>query len=341
MDVGIVGLPGSGRTTVFRALLAHRATSASAHGPAVGVIRVADPRLWTLAERFKPKKTTPIELFLHDCCPSLESSFPTLELEALKRMDTLLLVVPNFAGESGEACVAAFDRLIAELILADLAAVEARLSRAAKEPLAATPRSALEKAAAALEAETPARAADLAESERKALRGYALITDRPLIALQNVGEECAGEPPHPALAARAKDRGMPLVALAARLEGEMAELSENERPGFLAEFGIAEAAGGAVTREILAAADIIPFFTVSEDECRAWPVPRGSTAREAAGRIHSDLERGFIRAEVIPYDAFEPLKDGLAEAKRRGLLRVEGKDYVVADGDIVHVRFNV
>jgi ribosome-binding ATPase YchF (GTP1/OBG family) len=121
----------------------------------------------------------------------------------------------------------------------------------------------------------------------------------------------------------------------------MAELPTEEREAFLAEYGVAEPAGAAVTRAILEQADIIPFFTVGEDECRAWAISRGTVARAAAGKVHSDLERGFIRAEVIGYEELAPLAGGLAEAKKLGKLRLEGKDYVVQDGDIVHVRFNV
>jgi hypothetical protein len=344
VEVGIVGRPGSGRTTVFRALLAHRAPQEAggrASAPAVGAIHVQDPRLDRLCERWKPRKRTPIEIRVHDLCPSLEPEFPQSELEAMKRMDELLLVVPAFATRDGAAAVKELDRLLEELCFVDLAAIEKRLSSAAREKLADVAREGLRRGQAALESGRPLSSAEIPELERAALRGYALLTDRPLLAVLNVGEVDAGKPPPPELAGRAAELGLPLLPLCAALEAEMATLPEDERAAFLAEYGVAEPAGAAVTRSVLARLDVIPFFTVGEDECRAWPIARGTVARRAAGRVHTDIERGFIRAEVIGYDELESLGGSLAEAKKRGLLRLEGKDYVVQDGEIVHFRFNV
>ena len=344
MDVGITGAPDSGRTTVFRALLAHRAPAragARVAGNAIGVIRVQDPRLERLAEKFKPEKTTPIEIRLHDLCTSRERSFPTSEIEAMKRMDVLLLVLEGFANPSPEASIQHFREILGELVLEDLASIERRLERAAKEPLAAGEREALEAARDTLEAERPVRSADLAAPARSALRGYALLTDRPLIAVLNTSETQASDPVPPELERQASECGIPVLPICAALEAEMAELEPDEQPALLAEFGIRAPAGGELTRAVLAINDIVPFFTVGEDECRAWGIPRGTTARNAAGRIHSDIERGFIRAEVIPFDDLLPLGGGLTEARKLGLLRLEGKEYPVEDGDIVHFRFNV
>jgi ribosome-binding ATPase YchF (GTP1/OBG family) len=344
MDVGIVGLAGSGRTTVFRALLAHRAPkeAGTRHaGVGIGSIHVQDPRLEELAARFRPKKMTPIEIRVHDLCPSLEPSFHTHEIEAMKRMDLLLAVIPAFANPSESALETALEKLLAELCLEDLAAVERRLKRAAPEKIAEIEREALELAQAALDQERPLWAAALGDPQRQALRGYAFVTDRPLIALINAAEDAVGSQPPGALARRAADCGIPLLTLCATLEAELAELPSEEREAFLAEYGIAAPAGAAVTRAILDAADLIPFFTINDDECRAWPVARGTRARDAAGKVHSDIERGFIRAEVIAFEELEPLAGGLAEARKLGKLRLEGKDYIVKDGDIVYFRFNV
>ncbi len=343
MDVGIVGGPGSGRTTVFRALLAHRAPQ-EAGGRAsagVGAIHVQDPRLDRLCERWKPRKRTPIEIRVHDLCPSLEPQFPQSELEAMKRMDELLLIVPAFAESAPAASVKQLDRLLEELCFVDLATIEKRLQSAGREKLADVVRGALERAQAALESGRPLSSAELPEQERAALRGYALLTDRPLLVVRNVGEADAGAPPPAELSRRAEELGLPLLPLCAALEAEMATLPEDERVAFLAEYGISEAAGAAATRSVLARLDVIPFFTVGEDECRAWPIARGTSARRAAGRVHTDIERGFIRAEVIGYDELEGLGGSMAEAKKRGVLRLEGKDYLVQDGEIVHFRFNV
>jgi ribosome-binding ATPase YchF (GTP1/OBG family) len=342
VEVGIVGKPGAGRTTVFRALLAHRAPRAEgSRGGEVGAIHVQDPRLERLSERFRPEKTTPIEILVHDVCASLEPAFPTAELETMKRMDVLLLVVPAFADPSPAASAAAFEELLAELCLEDMALVERQLKTAARDRLAEPVRQALAAAESALEATRPVAALDAPPPVRDALRAYNLITDRPLLVLRNVGEAQAADPVPDALVQAAAARGMPALALCAALEAEMAGLPPAERAEFLAAYGVAESAGAAVTRAVLAAGDVIPFFTVGEDECRAWPVRRGTGARRAAGRIHSDIERGFIRAEVVPASVLDGLPGGLVEARKLGLLRLEGKDYVVQDGDVIHFRFNV
>jgi ribosome-binding ATPase YchF (GTP1/OBG family) len=344
MDVGIVGAPGSGRTTMFDALLAHRAPgdSGERHSRAnIGVIQVQDPRLDRLAERFKPRKVTPIEIRVHDLCTSLEPTFPRSELEGMKRMDVLLLVLPAFAGEPGEASARELDRLVGELGLEDLDFVEKRLRFASRDKLPEVEVTALERARETLEAEAPVGSAELSDAQRDALRGFALLTDRAFTAVLNVAEDAAGAPPPPELAKRATELGMPLLCLASGLEAEMAELPPDERMAFLSEFGAEEPAGALVTRVLLEQMNVIPFFTVGEDECRAWPIERGTSARRAAGRVHSDIERGFIRAEVIAWDELDALPGGLVEAKKRGVLRVEGKDYVVGDGEVVHFRFNV
>ena len=344
MDVGIVGRPGSGRTTVFRALLAQRAPRAAGEkggSASVGTIKVADPRLTRLVELFQPRKVTPIEIRVIDLCPSLEPSFPAAEREAMKRVDALVLVVPGFLDASPEQARRSFEDLLEELCLEDLAAVEKRVSRASREPLDDTSRAALQRAAHTLESSKPLFAEQIPEPERRVLRGYSLITDRPLVCVYNAGEEQAGASVPAALQERASQSDVPSLALCGSLEAEMADLPEAERTSFLREYGVERPAGEALTRALLERADLIPFFTVGEDECRAWAIPRGTVARGAAGKIHSDIERGFIRAEVIGYSELESLKGDMVAAKRAGKLRLEGKDYTVQDGDIVHFRFNV
>lgn len=308
---------------------------------AVGAIHVPDRRLDILTRRFRPQKKTPIEIRVHDLCPSLEPSFPTAEIEAMKRMDVLLCVLPGFTDASEQALIGELNSLLGELCLQDLLAVERRLERARKEKLEDIERGALEVAREALNAEGPVRLAPLSDVQRQALRGYALITERPMIALVNLAEDAVGTPAPAGLRERAEACGMSVQTLCATLEAEMAELPADERAAFLAEYGVSESTGSAVTRSVLECGDIIPFFTVGEDECRAWPIARGTSAREAAGKIHSDIARGFIRAEVVAFDDLEPLQGGLTEARKLGKLRLEGKDYVIRDGEIVHFRFNV
>lgn len=327
---------------MFRALLAHRAPRGGERHPgSLGVIQVQDLRLEQLAARFGRDKATPVEIRLHDLCTSLESSFPTPELEGMKRMDLLLGVLPAYADPSPAASVAALERLLAELALEDLAAVERRLARHPREKLEAIEKQALEIAAAALEAECPVRLAKLSDPQRSALRGYALITERPLIALRNLGESNLGAAIPAELVARAAELGAIVLSLCAPLEAELAELAPEERADFLAEYGVREPAGAAVTRAILEQSEIVSFFTVSEEECRAWPIARGTPAQQAAGKVHSDMERGFIRAEVIGFEELMDLEGLWNEARKRGILRVEGKDYEIRDGEVVHFRFNV
>jgi ribosome-binding ATPase YchF (GTP1/OBG family) len=342
MDVGIVGLPGSGRTTVFRALLGLRAPKEKAgRQGTIGQIQVHDPRLDRLAERFQPKKVTPIEIRIHDLCTSLENAFPTAEVEAMKRMDALLLVVPAFLDPAPEAAERELGQLTTDLCLEDLAAVERRLDRAKKEKIADIARAALEQAREILEAERPVFGAEISGGEREELRSYALVTDRPWIAVLNVGETGAGDPPPPQVQALGEQVKCPVLALCASLEAEMVELAPEDRVQFLEEYGIAQPAAAAVARAILDCADQIPFFTYVEDECRAWSVARGTPAQKAAGRIHSDMERGFIRAEVISFEEWAAGSGDLAEARKQGKLRLHGKDYIIEDGDIVTFRFNV
>jgi ribosome-binding ATPase YchF (GTP1/OBG family) len=342
MDVGIVGFPGSGRTTVFQALLTHRAPKETRQRTgAIGTIRVADSRLDCLAERFRPSKVTPIEVRIHDLCTSLERSFPTAEVEAMKRMDGLLLVIPAFTDPSPETSSRELQRLTTELCLEDLTAVERRLERAKKEKIADMDKEALQSARAVLEDEQPLYTAELSPPQREALRAYSLVTDRPWLAVRNAPEAEAAAAAPDALVRSGKGMGCPVLSLCAALEAETAELPAEEQGAFLAEYGVEEPAAAAVTRAFLTHLDRIPFFTIVEDECRAWSIPRGTPAHSAAGRIHSDMERGFIRAEVISFEELEALSGSLSEARKLGKLRLEGKDYIVQDGDVVHFRFNV
>jgi ribosome-binding ATPase len=344
MDVGVVGRPGSGRTTVFRALLAQRAPRASGEkggSASVGTIQIADPRLTRLAELFKPRKVTPIEIRVHDLCPSLEPSFPAAEREAMKRVDALVLVAPGFLDPSPESARRAFEDLVDEFCLEDLAAVEKRLSRASREPLDEQTRTTLERAARELEASRPVFCTTFSEPEQRVLRNYSLITSRPFVCAYNVAEDQAGTGVPDALQKRTSSIDVPALALSGSLEAEMADLPESERLSFLREYGVSRPAGEALARTLVERADLIPFYTVGEDECRAWSITRGTLAKGAAGKIHSDIERGFIRAEVIGYTELEGLKGDLVAARKAGKLRLEGKDYAVQDGDIVHFRFNV
>lgn len=343
MDVGIVGPPRSGRTTVFRALLAQRTPQAtgSRGSPSVGTIHVRDPRLDRLAALASRERVVPVEIRIHDLSSSLEEGFSTAEVEQMKRMDVLLLVIPAFVDPEPSASLAALERLVSDLCLLDLSAIEERLDRGRREKMSDAASQALEHARSVLEEGRPLFVAELLPTDREELRSYALVTQRPWVVVRNVAEPQAADPLPVELAARAAELGCTAVSLCAALEAETAALGPEERAELLRAYGIADPAGPSVTRAVLDGADRISFFTIGDDECRAWAIPRGTTARSAAGKVHTDMERGFIRAEVLAFEEFEKLRGRLAEARKTGRLRLEGKDYVVRDGDVVRFRFNV
>jgi len=360
MDLGIVGLPLCGKTTVFNALT-HGHAEAGGHRAGVethiGVVKVPDERLSKLAAQFQSKKVTQAELRYLDL-PAMGATFgrggPSSQvLSALSASDGLLHVVRTFQREDAPHPQGSIDphRDIAamdvELVLADLAVVEKRLERLAPVVRAAKPgeREAgeremelLRRVKAALESETALRAQNLAPEEEKALRDYALLTLKPILLIVNVGEEDASriadiEREFAAL-------GTPVVALCGQLEMELAQLSEEEAWEFRQDMGLTDSGVRRVLQQTFDLMGLITFYTVVGDECRAWTVPRATPAQQAAGKIHSDMERGFIRVEVIGWQ--ELLACGsLAEARKRGILRTEGKGYPVQDGDVLHILFSV
>jgi hypothetical protein len=227
-----------------------------------------------------------------------------------------------------------------ELILADLAVLERRLERLRKEKGKEQEAALIERCRAALDAETPLRRVDLSEAEERALSGFGLLSRVPLLALLNVGEDALAGGLPPQIAEQLGREGIPGLALCAQIEMEIAALDAEDRAPFLADLGLAESARERFIQAAYRLLDLISFLTTGEDEVRAWPIRKGTPAVRAAGKIHSDIERGFIRAEVVAYDDF--IQHG-SEAKCReaGKLRLEGKEYVVRDGDIIHFRFNV
>ena len=228
----------------------------------------------------------------------------------------------------------------AECILADLGVVERRLDRARKERADIREIDAFELMAAALQEEKALRLIPANELHREFMKGYGLLTDLPLMVAINRDEERASEPMEPTLAEEVGAAGGAGLVLSAALEAEIASLEPEDQEAFLEAMGLSEPSLARFIRTAFGLIDLMSFFTVGKDEVRAWTIRRGTSARAAAGRIHSDLERGFIRAEVIPYEVFS--RYGSEQAvKEAGQMRVEGQDYVVCDGDILHVLFNV
>ena len=346
MKFGVTGFAGSGKTTLFNAMTGLDAPVGMGGTIRVGTVRVPDPRLDFLSGLYSPRKTTHATITLRDVPGEHGAGRRVLSartLQAIRDRDALCLVIRDFANPALEEDADPLGELRSfheECVLADLGVAERRLDRARKERADVREIDAFATAVGALEAGSALRQLSTDELHRGFLRGYGMLTDLPLLVAVNVAEERAGESPPPDLVAEVVAIGGSAMVLSASVEAEIALLAPEDQAEFLADMGVGEPTLARFIRCAYELADLISFFTVSEDEVRAWPIPRGTVARVAAGHIHSDLERGFIRAEVIPYGVLAECGSEKV-AKERGAMRVEGKGYAVVDGDIVHVRFNV
>jgi len=264
-------------------------------------------------------------------------------LQPIREQDALCLVLRDFTNptiEDDANPLRDLDAFHLECVFADLEIVERRLRRAQKEHVAPREVAQFELMKNALEDGRPLRSIPTKELDRGALKGYGFLSDQPLLVAVNRDEERAGAPLPDDVAARIAALNARGLVLSASVEAEIASIDAAEQAAFLEDLGLHESALARFIRAAYGLLDLISFFTVGADEVRAWPIRRGTLARQAAGRIHSDLERGFIRAEVIPYETFMRLGSEQA-VKDAGLLQIEGKDHAVADGDIMHIRFNV
>ena len=359
LRIAMIGLPQVGKTTLFH-ILTH--AHGSGHGAAasktethVGVVAVPDARLDRLSEMYHPKKT------VHASIEYLDAPGSVIELlrsgsrasASIKEVDALAHVVRAFQDDAvppagGEVNPRHdLDTTDLELVLSDLAVVEKRLERLSKDvkkqksPVLEKEYQVVERCKQALEKQTPLREVEFSEEERRVIRGFTFLSLKPMVYVLNLDERNAAR----AGAAEQFAAGMGLAqrprtavtAVCGKIEAEMAELSDAEAAEFLESYGLKESAVSRFIRTSYRLLDLISFFTVGEDECRAWTVHAGSTALEAAGEIHSDIQKGFIRAEVVAYDDLVAA-GGLAEARARGELKLEGKEYVVRDGEVVHFR---
>jgi GTP-binding protein YchF len=343
MKIGIVGFAGSGKTTLFNALTGQDAPTGFGGGKVnLGVIKVPDRRVDRLAELDDPRKITYPEITFADVPGGRgASSLDSQTLGRIREMDTLVQVLRGFEGGLGEpAPVAELTSFAAELMLADMQVVERRIERLAKDRSDPRQLALLERCLVQLEAERPLRELELGPEERASLSGFTFLSLKPLMVVLSRPEEDAAAPTDPALTALAAERGHELLALCGAIEAEIAGLDPADQAEFLADLGLEEPAADRFVRAAFSLLDLIAFLTHGPDECRAWPLRRGSTALDAAGVVHSDIARGFIRAEVIRFEDFDELGSEAA-CRDAGKLRVEGRDYVVDDGDICHFRFNV
>ena len=366
MQIAIVGLAASGKTTVFNTLTRGHAETGG-YGALtlnVGVVKVPDARLDRLAHIFKPKKVVHADVTYVDLPappPSSEGHVGTEELPAehlarLRESDALLHVVRAFDDPSVPHPDGAVDpardleRLDLEFILADLSMVDRRLERLATSGRHGTPAEResnereeviLRRLKTELEAGRPIRDAGMSDDEAKAVRGFRFLTEKPVLVLLNVGEgqlAAAGELGGRIGAGYDHQHAM-VDHLSAKIEMELGELEPDDAAAFMAELGIAESGLERVIRLSYRLLGLISFLTAGPDEVRAWPIPDGSTAVDAAGAIHTDLANGFIRAETVSYEDLVSL-GSTAEARKAGRLRSEGKTYRVADGDVIEILFS-
>lgn len=356
MRLGIIGLPQTGKTTLFNALTRGSQPTGAASGKIemhTAVVDVPDPRVDRLADMFNPKKTIYAKVTYVDIAgldgSAGKNGISGALLNQLTQMDGFIHVVRAFADDNVPHVRETIDPLRdiqamdTELVLNDLIAVERKLERLAEEKKKGVGRDKtvvgreivlFERLHEALAAETPLRDLEVSAEENKMLSGFGLLSQKPMLIVLNLSENQA----EPAITYAHKSTNM--VSLQGKLEADIAQLPPEEAQIFLDEYKITEPS---LNRMIRLSYDLLgqqSFFTAGADECRAWTVHRGATAPEAAGEIHTDLQKGFIRAEVISYDDLMAL-GGLTEAKAKGKLRLEGKEYIVQDGDVLNIRFNV
>lgn len=352
MELGIVGFPQSGKTAVFNALTRGKGETASySSAPNIGVVKVPDPRLENLASILKPKRVVPAEVQYIDM--GMPAGLGKGEgiggqfLARLSQSDALIHVVRAFDGSQPEKDVADMDM---ELILSDMAIVERRKERLKKllkggkgveREANLRELSLFEKLGNSLEKSLPIREQDLSSVELQTIKNYQFLTAKPLLLLFNIGEEDLSR------AAKLQEEFSQnhhrphsgIAVLCGKLESELCQLDESEAADFRRALGSTESGLEQAIKLSYDLLELITFFTIASEEVKSWPICRGTTIREAAGKIHTDMERGFIRAEVISHD--DLVRCGsLAEARSRGFLRLEGKNYLVQEGDVITILFS-
>ncbi len=361
MEIGIIGLPLSGKSTIFSTLLKHKdlENSESRHSAERGIVKVPDARLNHLTAIFKPKKEihTTIEYLKvpgFDGDAKQGQGLPSKFLTNLKNVDALLIVVRNFENEfyphpfNKIDPAADIEYINSEFLLSDLLLVESRYEKLDK--LIKKTQDEKDKRELALivrlkkqlDNEKPLRELEFSENELLLLRAYQFITTKPILYVVNISEDqtAAAEEIELGLQQYVTEN-CSITTLSAVIEKEISELEEEDAREFMEDLNIQEPALNKLIRSSYELLGLISFFTVGDDECRSWTIRRGTKAKKAAGVIHSDLEKGFIRAETVHYDTLIEQGGSLAACKEKGLLHQEGKDYIVQDGDILNILFNI
>ncbi|MGE5577149.1 MAG: redox-regulated ATPase YchF [Syntrophothermus sp.] len=362
MKIGIVGLPMVGKTTLFNLLTnARTVTSNFFSGKTdanVGVARVPDNRIDWLSKLYKPRKTIHAQIEFTDV-PGLVRGASQGEgvgnqfLTAIRTVDALVHVVRAFANkevphvEGSIDPVRDIETVNMELLFADLEVIEKRIERLEGAKKRTKENEAelvlMRRLREALESETSLHSLELADQERALIRSFTFLTEKPVILVVNVDETQFKSGEYPGKAAVdqwAKHNHVPVLEVCGQIEVEISRLELADRTVFMEDLGLKETGIERLARVVYERLGLISFFTVGEDEVKAWTIEKGTHARKAAGKIHSDIERGFIRAEVVAYQDLAEC-GSMAKVREKGLFRLEGKDYLVADGDIINFRFNV
>lgn len=353
MQLGIIGMPLVGKTTIFELLTESKITTQGKNN--IAMAKIPDQRIDRLSDMYHPKKTTYAQLEIVDIpglVPGAEKGAAVF-LDAVRRADALLHVVRVFDSDLVPSInntinpIGDIETIKYELLLADLDLVEKRIERinsSKKKSQMLKELSLLERLQDALSNEIPLSSVDFNDDEESLImNNYQFLTTKPIVLCLNVGENDLLQKNYSnrdKILEYADSCGYPVVELAANIEREIAELDSDEKEMFMKEMGIEESGIVKIARSMYRRLNLISFFTVGEDEVKAWTIEAGTIARKAAGKIHSDIERGFIRAEVVEYNDLVNL-GSMTALKEKGLFRLEGKEYIVSDGDIVHFRFNV